>query len=190
MDLIMTDTVSHIIDITTSNAVPNEVVDKFYPQPHLQTVLNNTLQYIQVQSVTLPYYAELDTTTWLSKPKQLGVYLTDSNEGRELNLEARGKDYATNILSYPSDLPEFILTEMDQIPIGELIICHEVVERQANEQNKTVADHATHLLVHGILHLLGFDHELGAAEQEEMEGFEIEILEKLGINNPYVDRTK
>ena len=75
---------------------------------------------------------------------------------------------------------------MPDIPLGELIICHEVVEQQATEQNKTVANHATHLLVHGILHLLGFDHELGQAEQDEMEGFEIAILEKLGIANPYI----
>ena len=134
----------------------------------------------------MPYFEEIDAETWSQKPKQLGVYLTDSVEGRELNLEARNKDYATNILSYPSDLPAFIVTEMPEIALGELIICHEVVEQQASEQHKTVADHATHLLVHGILHLFGFDHELGQAEQDEMEGFEIAILEKLGIANPYI----
>ena len=182
----MTDSITPIIDISTSEAVPNEVADKFYSSDHIEQVLTTTLDFISTQSITLPYFEEVYTETWSQKPKQLGVYLTDSTEGRELNLEARDKDYATNILSYPSDLPAFILTEMPEIPLGELVICHEVVEQQASEQHKTVADHATHLLVHGILHLFGFDHELGQAEQDEMEGFEIAILEKLGIANPYI----
>ena len=182
----MTDSISHTIDISTSETVTSEIMNKFYSIPHIQQVLTTTLQFMEAQPVALPYFEELDTETWSQKPKQLGVYLTDSDEGRELNLEARDKDYATNILSYPSDLPAFILTELPDIPLGELIICHEVVERQAKEQHKTVADHVTHLLVHGILHLLGFDHELGQAEQDEMERFEIAILEKLGIANPYI----
>lgn len=182
----MPDSIPHTIDISTSETVASELVDKFYSTQYINKVLNTSLQFINSQPVSLPYFAEIDQASWTQKPKQLGVYLTDSVEGRELNLEARDKDYATNILSYPSDLPAFILTEMPDIPLGELIICHQVVEQQAIEQNKTVADHATHLLVHGILHLLGFDHELGQAEQDEMEGFEIAILEKLGINNPYI----
>ena len=105
-------------------------------------------------------------------------------EGRELNLEARGKDYATNILSYPSDLPVAIIDLMPTLPLGELIICHEVVVREAAEQDKTVAQHISHLLVHGMLHLLGFDHELGQAEQEEMQVLEIEILASLNLPNP------
>lgn len=182
----MTDPISHTIDISASETVASEIIDKFYSIQHINRIVDTTLKFINSQPVPLPYFVELNTETWSQKPKQLGVYLTDSAEGRELNLEARNKDYATNILSYPSDLPAFILTEMPDIPLGELIICHEVVEQQATEQNKTVANHATHLLVHGILHLLGFDHELGQAEQDEMEGFEIAILEKLGIANPYI----
>lgn len=182
----MPDSIAPIIDISTSEAVATEIADKFYSLEHIQQVLNTSLAFMSTQPVTLPYFEELDIETWSQKPKQLGVYLTDSVEGRELNLEARDKDYATNILSYPSDLPAFILAEMPEIALGELVICHEVVEQQARDQHKTVADHATHLLVHGILHLLGFDHELGQAEQDEMEGFEIAILEKLGIANPYI----
>lgn len=182
----MTDSIAPIIDISTSEAVANEIADNFYSTQHIQQVLTTTLEFINAQPVTMPYFEELEPETWVQKPKQLGVYLTDSAEGRELNLEARDKDYATNILSYPSDLPAFILAEMPEISLGELVICHEVVEQQAKEQHKTVADHVTHLLVHGILHLLGFDHELGQAEQDEMEGFEIAILEQLGISNPYI----
>ncbi|SUD89996.1 rRNA maturation RNase YbeY [Psychrobacter phenylpyruvicus] len=182
----MTDSIAPIIDISTSETVANEIADNFYSTQHIQQVLTTTLEFINAQPVTLPYFEELEPENWAKKPKQMGVYLTDSVEGRELNLEARGKDYATNILSYPSDLPAFILAEMPEISLGELVICHEVVEQQAIEQHKTVADHVTHLLIHGILHLLGFDHELGQAEQDEMEGFEIAILQKLGISNPYI----
>lgn len=186
----MTDSTSHTIDISASDTVVSEIIDKFYSVQHINKVLETALQFINSQPVSLPYFEELEAKTWTQKPKQLGVYLTDSIEGRELNLEARNKDYATNILSYPSDLPAFILAEMPEIALGELIICHEVVEQQAGEQNKTVANHATHLLVHGILHLLGFDHELGQAEQDQMESFEIAILHKLEITNPYEIATK
>ena len=88
-------------------------------------------------------------------------------------------------MSYPSELPADLLTMMDSLPLGELIICHDVVVHEANEQGKTLNDHLTHLLVHGILHLLGFDHELGQDQQDEMEGLEIEILAGFGVSNPY-----
>ncbi len=131
-----------------------------------------------------PYFPHLTPKDW-QKPLELDIYITDPAEGQQLNLDARGKDYATNILSYPSDLPAEVLSLLPSIPLGELVICHEVVERQAKEQGKTTNNHLHHLLVHGILHLLGFDHELGEDERIEMESFEIEILEKLGISNPY-----
>ena len=184
----MADSLSPIIDISASNMVANEVIDRYYSLEHIQQILTTTLEHMKAQPVVFPYFAELDKQQWSQKPKQLGIYLTDPEEGRELNLEARDKDYATNILSYPSDLPVFILAEMAEIALGELVICHEVVEQQAKEQLKTVSEHVTHLLVHGILHLLGFDHELGPAEQDEMEGFEIAVLEKLGISDPYQDK--
>lgn len=184
----MTDSLLSTIDISASDAVATDIADQYYSLEHIQHVLTTTLNHMNTQTVVLPYFEELEQDEWVQKPKELGVYLTDTEEGRTLNLEAREKDYATNILSYPSDLPAFILAEMPSIPLGELIICHEVVEQQAKEQNKTVSEHVTHLLVHGILHLLGFDHELGQAEQDEMESFEIAILDKLGIGNPYIAR--
>ncbi len=138
----------------------------------------------KLDRLTFPYFTNLTAEDW-QKPFELDIYITDPSEGRQLNLEARGKDYATNILSYPSDLPIEIMQILPTINLGELVICHKVVEKQAHEQEKSVKQHLTHLLVHGILHLLGFDHELGEKERLEMESFEIKILEKLGVGNPY-----
>ncbi|STY91394.1 rRNA maturation RNase YbeY [Moraxella bovis] len=152
---------------------------------HALTVMNDKITH----GLALPYYPfdELPAQNWIDLPKSLDIYVCGTDEGRELNLDARGKDYATNILSYPSDIPSDVCQMMNNIPLGELVICHDVAVREADEQGKTVENHLTHLLVHGILHLLGFDHELGQAEQDEMEGFEIEILKGLGVGNPYQD---
>ena len=185
----MTSAAIPLIDISASELVDTQIIEQFYTPQLLQKVLTTTLDFMQAQSdVVLPYFSEIEPSIWQHKPKQLGVYITDAVEGRALNLEARDKDYATNILSYPSELPAFIIEQMPELALGELIVCHEVVKQQAAEQHKTVAEHVTHLLVHGILHLLGFDHELGQAQQDEMEGFEIAILEQLGIGNPYLAR--
>ena len=83
-------------------------------------------------------------------------------------------------------MPIAIIELMPTLPLGELVICHDVMVREAEEQNKAVDQHISHLLIHGVLHLLGFDHELGQAEQDEMERFEIDILANLDLPNPYV----
>lgn len=177
------------LDISATDSIDDATLDTFYHRENLLKVMMATLDYISERvknGLTLPYFDDINPELWQEKSKALDIYITDSVEGRELNLEARGKDYATNILSYPSDLPAAIIELMPTLPLGELIICHEVMVREAAEQDKTVAQHISHLLVHGILHLLGFDHELGQAEQDEMEGFEIEILADLHLPNPYL----
>ena len=166
-----------------------ELLDSFYTEETLRPVLIATLDYINkriTNGLNLPYFADIENELWHQKPKTLDIYITDGTEGRELNLEARGKNYPTNILSYPSEMPVNIIELMPTLPLGELIICHEVVVREAAEQDKTVAQHISHLVTHGVLHVLGFDHELGQAEQDEMESFEIEILATLNIPNPYL----
>ena len=176
------------LDISASELIDDQTLDNFYSRELLLSVMTATLNYIDEQvkgGLILPYFDDIDAEQWQEKIKALDIYITDEDEGRELNLEARQKDYATNILSYPSDLPAAIVGLMPTLPLGELIICHAVMIREATEQNKEAVQHISHLLIHGILHLLGFDHELGQAEQDEMERFEIEILAGLNILNPY-----
>lgn len=178
-----------VLDISAADSIDDEILESFYNREKLLKVMMATLENIDERinhGLTLPYFADIDSEIWQEKTKALDIYITDALKGQELNLEARGKDYATNILSYPSDLPAAIIGLMPTLPLGELVICHAVVVREAAEQNKTVAQHISHLLIHGILHLLGFDHELGQAEQDEMESFEIAILAELGLPNPYL----
>ena len=178
-----------VLDISAADSIDDEILESFYNREKLLKVMMATLEHIDERinhGLMLPYFADIDSETWQEKTKALDIYITDALEGQELNLEARGKDYATNILSYPSDLPAAIIGLMPTLPLGELVICHAVVVREAAEQKKTVAQHISHLLIHGILHLLGFDHELGQAEQDEMESFEIAILAELGLPNPYL----
>ena len=176
------------LGISASELIDDQTLDNFYSRELLLSVMTATLNYIDEQvkgGLILPYFEDIDAEQWQEKIKVLDIYITDEVEGRELNLEARQKDYATNILSYPNDLPAAIIGLMPTLPLGELIICHAVMIREATEQNKEAVQHISHLLIHGILHLLGFDHELGQAKQDEMERFEIEILAGLNIPNPY-----
>ncbi|MDP3814547.1 rRNA maturation RNase YbeY [Pseudomonas sp.] len=114
---------------------------------------------------------------------ELTIRLVDETEGRELNNSFRHKDYATNVLSFPADVPDELL----DIPLlGDLVICVPVVEREALEQGKTPEAHWAHLVIHGCLHLLGYDH-IEDAEAEEMEALERELLAELGHPDPYAD---
>ncbi|EPW3853544.1 rRNA maturation RNase YbeY [Acinetobacter baumannii] len=116
---------------------------------------------------------------------EIGIACVDLEESHQLNLQYREKDKPTNVLSFPSDIPEEVLPMLDALPLGDLVICIPVVLQEAVEQKKTAQNHFAHLLVHGVLHLLGYDHETSDEDAEEMEGLEIEILAKLNIANPY-----
>ena len=114
---------------------------------------------------------------------ELTIRLVDEAEGRELNRTWRHKDYATNVLSFPADIPDGIL----DIPLlGDLVICAPVVAREAAEQGKPLTAHWAHLVIHGCLHLLGYDH-IEDAEAHEMETLERELLAELGHPDPYND---
>ena len=119
---------------------------------------------------------------------EIGIACVDHEESHRLNLEYRGKDKSTNVLSFPSDIPEEVLPLLDARPLGDLVICIPVVLDEAIEQHKTSQNHFMHMLVHGTLHLLGYDHEISDEDAEEMEALEIEILAKLGLDNPYQEQ--
>ncbi|OTG97629.1 rRNA maturation RNase YbeY [Acinetobacter sp. ANC 4654] len=119
---------------------------------------------------------------------EIGIACVDNAESQQLNLEYRGKDKPTNVLSFPSDLPDEMAAILDSFPIGDLVICIPVVLQEALDQQKTPIEHFTHMLVHGTLHLMGYDHETSEADAEEMEALEIEILKKLGFDNPYKEQ--
>lgn len=107
-------------------------------------------------------------------------------ESHQLNLQYREKDKPTNVLSFPSDIPEEVLPMLDALPLGDLVICIPVVLQEAfGTKRKPHKIILRIFLVHGVLHLLGYDHETSDEDAEEMEGLEIEILAKLNIANPY-----
>jgi probable rRNA maturation factor len=118
-----------------------------------------------------------------SQEFELTIRLVNSEESQQLNNQYRSKDKPTNVLSFPFEVPDGIELNL----LGDLIICIEVMEQEAKEQNKALFDHWAHLVIHGCLHLVGFDH-ISDSEALEMESIEIIILEKLGITNPYLEK--
>jgi len=114
---------------------------------------------------------------------ELSIVLVDEVEGRAINLQYRGRDDATNVLSFPIELGHHVRSAL----LGDLIICVPVIAREADEQNKKPADHYAHMVVHGTLHLLGYDH-IEDAEAKAMETLETRILAKFGIADPYSER--
>ncbi|MFV0455029.1 MAG: rRNA maturation RNase YbeY [Pseudomonas sp.] len=143
---------------------------------------------LQVASEATDLPSEADFRKWCelalrqrSNDSELTIRVVDEAEGRELNKTWRHKDYATNVLSFPADVPDELL----DIPLlGDLVICAPVVTREAAEQDKSAEAHWAHLVIHGCLHLLGYDH-IDDAEAEEMEGLERELLAELGHPDPY-----
>jgi probable rRNA maturation factor len=113
----------------------------------------------------------------LEEDAEVALRIVGEAEGRELNRDYRGKDYATNVLTFP-------LTD-DPILMGDIVLCHTVVEKEALEQNKLLEAHYAHLVVHGMLHMQGYDHETDD-EAEVMEARETQIVTELGYADPYL----
>ena len=116
------------------------------------------------------------------------VRVVDDAESAELNQSYRGKQGPTNVLSFPNELPEFMLDipELNQqmMSLGDLVVCEPLLRQEALEQGKEVHIHWAHLIIHGVLHLQGYDH-IDDQEAMVMERLEIDIMEKLGFDNPY-----
>ncbi|EEQ05066.1 metalloprotease [Yersinia bercovieri ATCC 43970] len=144
------------------------------------------LQIACANSQGLP--TEADFQQWLEavlpqfqEVSEVTIRLVDEAESHQLNLTYRGKDKSTNVLSFPFEAPP----EIELPLLGDLIICRQVVEQEAVEQEKALFAHWAHMVVHGSLHLLGYDHIVDD-EAEEMESIETEIMQSLGYPDPYI----
>ncbi len=142
---------------------------------------------------------ENDLKTWSNAALQktdannsvsLVVRVVNEEEGIELNQTYRDKASATNVLSFPYEVPEYAMdipelqSEYSQQYLGDLVLCEKVVINEAKAQNKTLTQHWAHLIIHGVLHLQGYDH-IDDSDATIMESLEIEIMERLGFDNPY-----
>ena len=141
----------------------------------LASTADNLPTEAQVQqwldAAILPFQAEAEVT----------VRIVDDAESQQLNFDYRSKDKPTNVLSFPFQCPPGI-----ELPLlGDLVICAPVVAAEAAEQHKSLQAHWAHMVVHGCLHLLGFDH-INDDDAEQMEAEEVTILQQLGITNPYL----
>nr|WP_041411593.1 rRNA maturation RNase YbeY [Shewanella pealeana] len=143
---------------------------------------------VAVEGFELPSQAELEL--WVKtalrdtmSEAELTIRIVDVEESQELNMTYRGKDKPTNVLSFPFEAPPGI-----ELPLlGDLVICAAVVEQEAIDQNKPLLAHWAHMVVHGCLHLLGYDH-IEDVEAEEMESLETQLIESLGYINPYKEQ--
>jgi probable rRNA maturation factor len=154
---------------------------------------------VQVAANVSNVPADSDIRNWLeqviaevgsdtARSIEISVKIVDEAEGRALNRQFRQKDSATNVLSFPlldADLPE--LPAELPLAMGDIVICAPVVAREASEQGKNSLDHWAHMLVHGALHLFGYDHETDV-DAQEMEMLEARILAAGGVGNPYETR--
>jgi len=153
------------------------------------------LQYAS-QSDSIPDSKRIEEWVRRSSPKELDnvevcIRVVDEDESAELNNQYRNKQGPTNVLSFPYDAPDFIndTEEDDGLPddyLGDLVICAPVVEHEANEQGKPLLAHWAHMVVHGVLHLRGYDH-IENDEAQKMEEMERNILAKLGFSDPYAE---
>lgn len=137
-----------------------------YPDPRLKEVISRKDLRRWVQGA-------------LFAPAALTIRFVDAEEGRALNRDYRHKDYATNVLTFT-----YTEDEADAVTQADIVLCTDVLQREAGEQGKPLETHTAHLVVHGVLHAQGYDHE-SEEDATEMETLEIEILESLGYANPY-----
>ena len=178
--------------------------------------MTTTILDYQLAVETTDVPSEEQVALWLNKaitrsnPAEVTVRVVDSDEIQALNREYREKDYATNVLSFPfepfaADIPEALAAQMvateqnensDNLEeaitesvdfLGDIVICAEVVAKEAAAQKKPLQHHWAHMIVHGTLHLLGYDH-INEQDAEEMEALEVKILDELGIDDPYQDQ--
>ena len=145
-------------------------------------VIQNGIHDALVDTASLTTAMDRTLASLLQADGEVLLRLVDVDEIQQLNRDYRGKDQPTNVLSFPSDLPP----EIEEAILGDVVICLEVVRKEALEQDKSFEDHLLHMAIHGTLHLLGYDH-MEEDEAETMESLEIKLLADLGVDNPYSD---
>lgn len=155
------------IELDCQFAVDSPSLTPSLLQTWVQTAVDEIQLVFQESESVSPYHSA-----------QFTLRFCDEQEGRQLNADYRGKDYATNVLTFEYGIDENAIISAD------IIICIPVLQQEAKEQNKIFIHHAAHLCVHGVLHALGYDH-IEEEEAEEMESLEVDILQKLSIPNPY-----
>jgi len=143
-------------------------------------VIQNPINDVSVNEQNLKDTLQQVMTDLGKGKSELLIRIVGKVEIQNLNKTYRDKDQPTNVLSFPSDLP----IEIDEMILGDIVICTSVVANEAKLQNKTFEHHLIHMAIHGTLHLLGYDH-VKPMDAQKMESLEIKILEKMQINNPY-----
>lgn len=127
-------------------------------------------------------WADLAVCVQHDSEQEITVRMVEAYESQQLNGQYRDRHKPTNVLSFPFECPPHV-----ELPVlGDLVICPEVVEAEAKEQDKALAHHYAHLIIHGVLHLLGYDH-IDPVQADEMESLETRLLAKIGIDDPYQD---
>ena len=155
----------------------------------LQQICRSTSLKIRKRDLQVWIWETLATAGIQKKRKcEVTIRIVDLEESQFLNFNYRNKAKPTNVLSFPSDLPKEVLHILPNKPLGDLVICLPIILQEADEQGKTAEEHFAHLVVHGILHLLGYDHEISDEDAVIMESLEIEIMQSLGFSDPYEDR--
>lgn len=144
------------------------------------------VEEIARQAVELTFEVATMPRPLFGKPLEASIVLANDDLVQVLNREYRGKDKPTNVLSFAAMDAGGPVPDGASVPIGDVIVSYQTIEREAAEQEKFFKDHFTHMVVHGTLHLLGYDHE-NEDEANIMEALEIRILERMNIQNPYAD---
>ncbi len=143
-------------------------------------VIQNSINDVSINELNLIDTLQQVITDLGVGESELLIRIVDKLEIQNLNKTYRHKDQPTNVLSFPPDLP----VEIDEMILGDVVICGDVVLKEAKAQNKTFDHHLIHMIIHGTLHLMGYDH-IDENQANEMESLEIKILGKIGISNPY-----
>jgi len=142
----------------------------------IQNIINDaTVDEKKLKLTCQQFMQELDVGN-----SELVVRLVSPIEIQTLNKEYRSKNQATNVLSFSSDIP----LEIGESILGDVVICVDVVRKEATLEGKAFSNHLSHMAIHGILHLLGYNHD-DLSSANKMEGIEIDFLKKIGLNNPY-----